>query len=382
MKRDGSSGRLGMALLMLMVVTLGLAPWAWAASNYKSLYAFTGGKEGGMPQAGLIFDAAGNLYGTTFAGGNSDKKGCYVGAGCGVVFKLTPNRDGRWTESVLYSFTGGADGGSPRGGLIFDAAGNLYGTTNFVWGSAFKLHPNQDGTWSLITLYPFCSVSGCTDGAYPTASMIFDRAGNLYGTTSEYGNTECGNMFLGCGVVFQLAPHPDGSWTENVLHTFGCGDGNNPFAGLVFDAAGNLYGTTAVGGGNTPCYLGEGGGVVFQLTPNADGSWKENVLHRFKFRRDGGVPFAGLILDAAGNLYGTTEAAGNLSSCGGFGCGVVFKLAPKPKGGWSETVLHAFHDEPGAWPQAGLIFDTAGNLYGTTFGDGSTTHGSVFEITP
>jgi uncharacterized repeat protein (TIGR03803 family) len=222
-------------------------------------------------------------------------------------------------------------------------------------------------------LYSFCSLDGCRDGADPyRAGLIFDPAGNLYGTTENGGNSQCTATGNGCGVVFELIPNADGSWKQTVLYRLcsrsSCGDGTNPQTSLIFDRAGNLYGTTVNGGA-------AGFGVVFQLTPNADGSWREKVLHSFR-GGDGGGPQASLIFDHAGTLYGTT-ANGGIHNYG-----TVFKLVPNSDGGWHETVLHAFYDRPGALPEAGVIFDSAGNLYGTTFGDSNTTFGSVFEITP
>jgi hypothetical protein len=180
-------------------------------------------------------------------------------------------------------------------------------------------------------------------------------------------------------VVFELMPNGNGTWTESVLHRFKGGkDGGFPYAGLIFDQAGNLYGTTEVGG-NRVCL--DSCGVVFELTRQEDGSWAESVPYSFS-DRDGRYPLAGLISDTAGNLYGTTNLGGDRSLCGGTGCGVVFKLVPNSNGKWTETVLHRFLDRPGAGPYAGLIFDASGNLYGTTVGDVNSTHGSVFEITP
>jgi uncharacterized repeat protein (TIGR03803 family) len=423
------------AALMIVIVTLILTTAAGAASKYKTLYEFKNGKDGGTLVAPVIFDQAGNLYGTAAAGGITN---CY-GSGCGVVFKLTPNSDGSWTESVLYSFTGGNDGGYPSGPLIFDQAGNLYGMT--YWGGAnhygvvFELKPNTDGSWTESVPYSFCSLANCSDGRQPYAGLIFDNAGNLYGTTMSGGGPyddgtafkltpssdgswkesvlhsfangvdgqypgnltfdALGNLYgttwfggrKDRGVVFQLTPNTDGSWKANVLHNFTGGkDGGLPRgSSLIFDQAGNLYGTTSQGDGSG-CDEGYGCGVVFKLTPTADGSWKEKVLHRFSGSKGGAVPRGGLILDPVGNLYGTTSEGGNLSYCYATGCGVVFKLAPNSSGGWRETVLHSFRGQPGIIPLAGVIFDAAGNLYGTTAGDiwngQPTSFGSVFEITP
>jgi uncharacterized repeat protein (TIGR03803 family) len=438
MSRNQTPGTLSTALVVIVLLASALG--AWAGSMYKTLYKFKGGTDGNGPFGGLIFDAAGNLYGTTLEGGAN---------GAGAIFKLTPNSKGSWTESVLYSFCSLADcsdGYLPRGNLIFDGAGSLYGTTVAggasgaqSGGTVFKLTANSDGTWTESVLYSFCL--GCDDGYSPVDGVIFDQTGNLYGTTAAGGRNK--SCYLGCGVVFELKPNVNGSWTESVLHSFsgrdgqtprgplifdqsgnlygttnyggdlrcssygGCGvvfqltlntsgswrehvlhvfrghDGFTPVNGITFDTAGNLYGATESGGGNSGCYDDLGCGVVFQLILRANGSWKERVLHRFTGGKDGGNPGAALILDGAGNIYGTTVAGGSLN-CSGLssGCGLVFTLAPNANGAWKETVLHAFHDHPGTNPQSGVVFDAAGTLYGTTAGDGKTSFGSVFEITP
>ena len=249
----------------------------------------------------MIFDKAGNLYGTTYTGGMANR---------GVVFELTPSGSG-WTETVLHSFTG-----SP-------------------------------------------------DGAYPSSGMTFDPAGNLYGTTQS------GGCSTGCGTVFELTPSLSG-WTETVLYNFrGPNDGVVPYGGLVLDPAGNLYGTTPYGGAG-------GGGTVFELTPS-NGGWVFGVLYSFVLEGTGG-PTDTLARSAAGNLYGTVFSGGNFNGCSGYGCGSVFELSPSG-GGWIFTSLHEFHDgKDGGNPYAGVILDPAGNLYGTTSGllGGD---GSVFEIT-
>jgi uncharacterized repeat protein (TIGR03803 family) len=197
--------------------------------------------------------------------------------------------------------------------------------------------------------------------------LIFDPGGNLYGTTPFGGKDNE-------GVVFKLTPSGS-TWTFSVVHAFTGGkDGGQPYVGsLVMDATGNLYGTTTTGGIHNQ-------GTVFKLSQSA-GKWEETVLHSFA-NRDGSFPMGSLIFDLSGNLYGMTTVGGDLSLCAGNGCGVAFKLMPNSKGGWTETVLHRFLDEPGAFPLYGLILDPAGNLYGTTQGDEATTLGSVFEITP
>ncbi len=250
------------------------------------LYSFAGGQDGAYPFSGVIFDQAGNLYSTTFSGGT---------AGEGTVFELTPNQDGSWTESVLHSFSGG-DGSNSVSSVILDTAGSLYGTTTSGGaaddGTVFKLTPNGDGSWTESVLHSF---KGGTDGIYPTAhgSLIFDAAGNLYGATADGGQGSCGVWAPGCGTIFELTPNSDGSWTENVLYRFSGKDGANPDPTLIFDNSGNLYGTTEWGGKVSCTNHYAGCGVVFELTPNANGSWKESVLHRFN-GKDAGLPEAEL----------------------------------------------------------------------------------------
>jgi len=371
----------------------------WTETVPYSFCAAAGCADGAIPFAGLIQDAAGNLYGTAAiegAGSYFNYAGGYYG---GTVFKLAPPalEGGNWTDTVLYSFcsaTNCTDGEYPWAGLIQDAAGNLYGTTawggNRLDGTVFKLAPPalEGGSWTETVLYSFCSEANCADGQEPEAGLIEDAAGNLYGTTNEGGAGPYINFaedFYG-GTVFKLAPsaQPDGSWTETVLYSFcsvaNCTDGNYPWAGLIEDAAGNLYGTTSLGGANTS-------GTVFKLQPPAQGggSWTKTVLYNFCSEggancTDGAVPEGGLIKDAAGNLYGTTFKYGANNA------GVVFKLAPpaQPGGNWTETVLYSFCSAAGctdgAKPQARLIQDAAGNLYGTTTTGGVNDFGTVFEL--
>src|SRR5664279_2753958 len=305
--------------LLIFTVSLFMTS-TWAAAQERVLHNFNNnGTDGTFPQAGLIVDGAGNLYGTTVDGGTY---------GWGTVFELTPTAGGGWTETVLYSFgNNGTDGMWPYAGLIFDAAGNLYGTTNsggtYGYWTVFELTPTAGGGWTEKVLYSF-NANG-TDGYGPVAGLIFDAAGNLYGTTLGGGTYYS-------GTVFELTPAAGGGWTEKVLHNFNENgtDGALPRAPLIFDAAGNLYGTTEYGG----TYYDSDLGTVFELTPAAGGGWTEKVLHNFGIGRDGTDPLAGLIFDAAGNLYGTTEYAGN------YGAGTVFELTPTAGGGWTEKVLH------------------------------------------
>lgn len=270
----------------------------------KVLYSFCASAncaDGSFPISSLIFGAEGQLYGTTLEGGQGSCLGS--GTGCGVAFELTPASNGQWTESVLYSFTGGDDGGSPVAGLVSDSSGNLYGT---AWlggakskGVLYEL-TNASGVWSETVLHYFCEYESCFDGADPKATLIFGADGALYGTTGGGGKQSKSND-VGYGVVFRLARSGD-AWTENVLYAFSGTDGNYPFGGLVFDLNGNLYGTTVDGGAS-------GLGTVFELSPSED-QWNETVLHNFSGADDGSGPYATLAIDGAGALYGTTEYSG------------------------------------------------------------------------
>jgi uncharacterized repeat protein (TIGR03803 family) len=345
--------------IVLLVAAAAFAVPNSVASTYKVLHKFTGSPDGSGPGGGLITEASGNLYGATTDGGAS---------GYGTVFKLAPNADGSWTESVLYSFNPGfnfeLDGGVPLGGLIFDGAGNLYGTTRLGGrggpeglGAVFKLAPNADGSWTESVLHYF---TGGSDGGEPTSGVIFDGAGNLYGTTT-LGVTIHGRL---PAVVFKLTPTTSGEWTYSVLQSFtGGGDGGDLLGSLVFDAAGNLYGTAR--GGTAQ------GGIVFRLAPQLDGSWRETVLHNF-----GAEPSGSLVFDQAGNLYGTTFAGGS------HGFGTVFKLTPNVDGIWPEKILRNFTGGfDGSKPGAGLVIDIAGNLYGSTSAVDSANFGVVFKMT-
>ena len=345
---------------------------------------------GAFPIGGLIFDPVGNLYGTTFEGGAFYTCEDYA-YGCGTVFQLTPGADGKWSEKVLHSFKAqGKDGYWPfDAGVIIDAAGNLYGTTSgggahplcgggTGCGTVFRLTRSADGEWKENVLYSF---SG-KDGNAPYSSLILDGTGNLYGTTYQGGGVYSSSCYMNsCGVVFELTRGKDGEWTENVLHRFNGNDGSQPRGGLIFDVAGNLYGTTSDGGAYS-CG-GSGCGTAFQLTHSVNGTWKEKVLHNFGKGKDGTVPFAGMISDAAGNLYGTTLGGGAYgSSCGNIPCGTVFRLTPDINGQWGEEVLHSFIGVDGSAPDGSLIFDGAGNLYGAAGSGGAYGGGAVFEITP
>lgn len=320
--------------------------------------------DGGQPLGSLIFDSAGNIYGTTGTGGSGD--GCGFG-GCGTVFELTPNpAGGKWTETLLYNFTGFADGGGPSGALVFDSVGNLYGTAALLGncyecGTVFELTPASGGGWIETTIYSFTRGA---DGGYPTSTLILDPRGNLYGTASQ-GGTVNQTCPTGCGVVFELTPNPGGVWTETVLHSFtGGADGATPNSALTPDAAGNLFGSTTAGGLDDS-------GVVFELL-GSDG-WNENVLYTFTGGPDGKTPSGTLVFHGAGNLYGTS-AYGGVS-----GNGVVFQLTPVGSGPWKEQVF-SLSGKNGKEPFGGVIFDAAGNAYGTT-AYGGKGEGVVFQLT-
>ena len=329
----------------------------------RDLYSFAGGTDGSGPAGGVIFDEAGNLYGVTSDGGSG---------GSGTVFELKPGKNGHWTKKILYSFTGGSDGSSPDSILIFDKAGNLYGTTpsggSAGNGTVFELTPGQSGRWKEKVLHAF---QGNTDGAQPLlAGVIFDGAGNLYGTT------ELGGKY-GIGTVFELSLE-GGKWTETILHAFqGTPDGRNPAAGLVL-SGGNLYGTT-YSGGNSACGVDNGCGTVFQLAPNG-GKWRETIIHSFQ-GKDGIETFATPVFDQAGNLYGTTFEGGS-GPCSV--CGTALELTPTAHGKWRETVLHDFGSRVGdaGTPASGVILSKSGKLVGTTILGGKDNAGAVYEITP
>jgi len=383
---------------------------AW---NETILYSFAGPPDGWDPGYNLIQDAAGNLYGITGWGGVF---------GWGTVFELSL-QNGVWVETILHSFGGNGDGGQPGGSLVMDKAGNLYGTAH---GVVYELTPDGQGNWAETILkafkYPGTPFGGLAldgtgrlygvaspglhsfglvyrlspparkgrpwkyfvlysfkghrhnDGENPNGNLVFDAAGNLYGTTWSGGSYDW-------GTVFELSPGAK-TWTEKVLYSFqGKSDGALPNPGLVFDAEGNLYGTTNAGGNGK-------GGTVFELSPNG-GNWTEALLYSFTGLSDGDGPAAPLTFHN-GSLYGTTESGGDRPQSNGDG--VVFELTPS-EGGWTEQVLHTFTSSPdGATPYGGVVFDSSGNLYGTTsfggilnsncFYAGDPGCGVVYEISP
>jgi hypothetical protein len=394
--------RFAQTFLTIVGLTFALAltvagPAAMAQSTtFATLHEFAG-TDGSLPTSNLVSDAAGNLYGVAPGGGQYGSN-CWLRSPyynyCGVVFKLS-RVGSEWTTTILHEFTGGSDGNNPIGGLILDKAGNLYGTTTgvaFGNGNVFELSPNSDGTWTETVLYAF---QGGSDGSAPEGNLTFDNSGNLFGTTFGGGPGFCG-LGVPCGTVFELSPNSAGGWTETVLYSFSeLADGAEPVAGLTLDKRGNLYGTTTIGGnlsGNCG-YPAFGCGTVFELSPNGAGGWSKTALYTFTDGADGAAPYAGVILDAAGNLYGTASAGGNLNGCNAFGCGVVYRLYPNSSGTWTETVIHTFQllgthiGQGGGVPLGGLIFDAAHNLYGTASDGGSLPGGApgfgvVFKLSP
>ena len=353
---------LPMNWLLTIAIAVLLTGSAWAIDQDRTIYVFQGSADGDSPQAGLIADATGNLYGTTMFGGN----------GCGTVFELA-STDGKrtWTESVLYSFQCTAnDGGEPQGSLVFDSAGNLYGTTSVYGtssqGAVFELSPpaQQGGAWTESIIYQFSDYNG----QFFPVSLIIDGQGNLYG--EDPGSLETN------GNIFELSPPAvqGGAWTYSMLYAFkgtSRHDGNGPSGGLTMGKSGNLYGTTILGGPGSGCN-GVGCGTVFQLLhPTAKHTaWVERVLYAFTGSADGFSPEGGVTFDKKGNLYGTT-------AFGGTGGGTVFEISPAGEGAWVETVIHSFDSgKEGYSPVTGVILDKTGNVFGTTF------YSDAFELSP
>jgi uncharacterized repeat protein (TIGR03803 family) len=358
------------AAILTMAFALAVAMASPAqAQTFKVLYNFAGAQDGEYPWAGLTMDGAGNLYGTAVAGGNLGSNCPYNG--CGTVFKLSHKGSG-WVFAPLYLFQGGYDGLGPGARVIFGNDGALYGTTteggntcynDTTCGTVFRLAPSATACktvlcpWNETVIYRF---NGGSDGYQPQGDLTLDQAGNLYGTTQIGGIPGCSGY--SCGTVFELTPS-GGGWTESVLYRFkDYDDGYFPYSGVIPDREGNLYGTTQ--GSN---------GTAFQLAPSGS-SWTKTILHNFSYS-DGVIP-NGLLFDSAGNLYGTTTAYGVGDA------GTAYELTPSG-GSWNFDVLYAFAGTGGAdGPYAAVIMDPAGNLYGTTAGAGAYGYGSVFKLTP
>jgi uncharacterized repeat protein (TIGR03803 family) len=402
-------GSFASKMLTAAAFVFALAIVSCAQASEKIIYSFTNSVDGGYPRSGLAIDSKGNLFGTTAQGGSN------ASCPCGTVFKLTPGSNGSWTESVIHSFGGTSnDGIFPNSQPIIDSKDNLFGVTqgggaNFQ-GTVYELSPGTGGTWNESVLYSF---TGSADGVSPSTSRLtMDSSGNLYGLTSAGGAN-------GFGVVFELVAGTNGTWTEKVLHSFtGNNDGGNPYSSsVVFGKGGALYGVAPQGGAhdygvvfallpqsdgtwvekNLYAFTGADGdanplggllvdskgdlyGVatdVFELVAGQDGSWTRNKLHTFTGTPDGAYPEAALISDSSGNLYGTTNT-------GGAHTGTVFELIPGAGGNWNEKILHRFspNGPDGVFPySSSLAMDASGNLYGTTPSGGTQNAGVVFEVT-
>ena len=338
--------------------------------SFHLLYSFYGWTEqttdGSGPYSRVVIGSDGVLYGTTHSGG--DGNGCRELHGCGILYSLKP-RDADalrgWQETVVFMF-GDLQGNNPdRGDLVFDRASNLYGTTRnggaHEQGTVYELTPNQGGGWTEQVIHSF---TGSPDGASPLDGLVLDGTGKLYGTTSAGG-------VGGWGTIYQLTSTASG-WIESVLHNFQNGtDGRIPISNMIFDDSGNLYGVTETGGGDR-------GATLFDLMLQSDGIWQFNTLFAFPGPRwsDPYWTHASVVMDSAGNLYGTNCTGG------AYKWGSVFKLT-RSNGAWTYTSLHEFTGgDDGGTPFGNLSLDSNGNLYGTTYAGGLNGNGVVFELTP
>jgi uncharacterized repeat protein (TIGR03803 family) len=380
--------------------------------------AFGSTNDGSIPYGPLVLDAKGNVYGVTIDGGN----GCDADYGCGTAFELSPLRNGNWRETILHEFA--STDGSPWSALIFDATGNLYGTAmGGVSGSgAYELSPGSEGWifsvlyadgagpgllmdnlrnlygaigpgdyfglgaigelspgssgWTYTQLYSFTCDPTCGNGYNPPAPPIWDGRGNLWGTMTMGGTGQPACISgEGCGVIFAMTPNGDGTWSYHVMHLFAASiyDGQRPYGSLVMDSAGNFYGSTWLGGRYN-------NGTIFKFS-HASGKWKETILYDFPNCHVGCQADGTLAMYGAGNLYGTAD--GGMNSCDGLACGVVFKLAPQTNGTWRYSMLYNFNiTSGGVSPFYGVILDSRGNLYGVTSSFGKYGGGTAFEITP
>lgn len=370
-RRAVSRMSLVFAALAITVSTLWLAPPKAFGGTEQVLHSFTGGVDGQLPNAGVILDSAGNVYGATDDGGASFY---------GTVYQLSPASDGTYNYDLLFSFKPGS--GLNNTQLHMDAAGNLYGVRGSAGsigaGIVFEMSPNGDGTWSEKILY---TSRGGTDGEYPVGGVVLDETGNLYGATVYGGDTKVCNG-NGCGTIYELI-HSSSGWTKQELYRFkGSGDGANPESEPTIDVAGNLYGTTYQQGLEAGGECPGGCGTVFKLSPTASIPWTETILHHFT-GRDGSNPTEPVTLDAAGNVYVATTNGGNTEqNCpSAYGCGTVVELLASSN--WAEKVLYSFSGSTDGWtPSSNLLIDSAGNVYGTTYSGGSGHWGEIFELSP
>jgi len=325
--------------------------------EHAVLYSFTGGADGGEPYKGVTIDRRGNLYGTAVTGGSGGCEG-----GCGVVYKLTKSR-GTWNQTVIHAFTGGDDGSGPGARVTVDRSGNVYGMTptggTYGVGTIYKIHPHA-GTWEFQVIHTF---TGGDDGATGSAGRMLLQQGRLYGAATVGG-------LYGSGVVFELTPTAVGEWDFRALYSFhGQPDGSFPYGALLRGPLGKIYGTTYYGGEN-------GIGAVYELSPRQVGEWDGRVIYSFQTGSDGNSPISNLVRDVAGNLYGTTSE-------GGLGSGTIFKLTPIGGGQWTESVVHPFEGPPdGGFSYNGMVVDRFGNFYGATVHGGTDDDGCVYKFTP
>jgi uncharacterized repeat protein (TIGR03803 family) len=321
------------------------------------LYSFTGGADGGEPYKGVTIDRHGNLYGTAVTGGSGGCEG-----GCGVVYKLT-HSNGTWNQTVIYAFTGADDGSGPGARVTVDRSGNVYGMTptggTYGAGTIYKLQPNA-GSYTFQVIHTF---TGGNDGSSGSAGRMLLDHGRLYGAATTGGT-------YGNGVVFELTPTTVGEWDFRTLYSFhGQPDGSFPYGALLRASSGKIYGTTYYGGRN-------GIGSVYELSPRSVGEWNERIIYSFQTGSDGNSPISNLVSDTAGNFYGTTSE-------GGLGTGTIFKLAPAGGGRWTESVVHSFAGPPdGGFSYNGMVVDPFGNFYGATVHGGTADDGSVYQFTP
>jgi uncharacterized repeat protein (TIGR03803 family) len=422
MKRENFSSAFLSATIFRTVAALSLAMFLSgilaSAATYSTIFRFSG-VNGLQSRFGLVADSQGNFYGVTSSGGSN----ACLPKGCGVVFELSPTTGGGWTERVIYAFKGApSDTAFPTTDLVFDTHGNLFGGTNSPSGAGaiFELTPSSGSAWTEKLIFNFSAVYFS-----PTGQLAFDSKGNLYGTVIG------GPTFENYGGVYEISPQSNGTWQANLIHGFTNtnGDGYQPLGGVVVDGVGNVYGTTYRGGANN-------WGIVYELTPNS-GTFTEKILHTFTNSTDGSYPNVPLMIDGSGNLYGTTtgggpvdnpyglvyelspsgstwtqtvlynfapypaasggsnvvfDSRGNLygttqaggTQCNGPGCGTVFRLTPQTSGPWKSTTLHTFASAgDGSLPVAGVVLDSAGNIYGITeFGGDRDGKGTIFEIQP
>ena len=366
-----ATGVLAVAIVLVLAV---VASPAAQAQTLHVIHTFTSKTDGGKPFAGVTIDRSGNLYGTTYAYGNPKGPN---GPNYGVVYRMKPTGSG-WTFNTLYRFTDGKDGSFPASRVIFGPNGTLYGTTqgdggvSAPYGTVFNLKPPTTCTvsfcpWKITTLYAFKGEPDCNGQTNSFGDLVFDNAGNIYGTCYS-GGAHNG------GCVYKLTPTATGGYTEKVIYSFGstAGDGQHPFTGVILDTKGNLYGTTAEGGRSNSATCAPTCGTVYELTPSSAG-YTEKQLWLFNGTADGEYPFGGVIFDSAGNLYGSTMDGGN------GGAGTAFKLT-QANGNWSYSPLYSFVGGASCGPYGNLAFDAKGNLYGTTYCAGG--FGNVFELTP